>query len=190
MKLFNNGRFRSFAMLFADVFSLAASILLAFYLYWLLGAQYRMSIVLQTWPLFVLMLSFNLSGRLYCGNLFYPGLVIHPAEELRRLTLSCIGSFLVFFAILSLIRGNLLFSRVALVASMALCVILLPLTRIVLRYLLWKFRLGIIPTVITGSAERANAGSETGKNSPPSGASPRKAASAMANNFLEASLVL
>jgi len=157
MKVFTSGRLRSFSLLFADVFSLAFSILLVFYLYRRLGAQYEMTIVLQTWPLFVLMLSFNLSGRLYCGNLLYPGLVIHPAEELRRLTLSCIGSFLVFFAILSLVRGNMLFSRVALVASMVLCMILLPLSRIVLRYFLWKFRLGIIPTVIIGSAEQAKA---------------------------------
>lgn len=166
MKISTNGRIRSFAILFADVFSLAFSLLAVFYLYRRFGAKYEMSIVLRTWPLFILMLGFNLSGRLYCGNLFYPGLVIHPAEELRRLMQSCVGSFLVFFAILSLVRGNMLFSRVALLASMALCVILLPLNRIVVRYLLWKFRLGIIPTVITGGAEQAKAVTELLVNDP------------------------
>lgn len=155
MKFFASGRIRSFSILFTDVLSLLLSILLTFYVYKQLGAKYEMKIVFQTWPVFVLLVIFNVSGRLYCGNLLYPGLVIHPVEELRRLTLSCIGSFLVFFAILSITRENILFSRVALLASMIVGMALLPMGRIILRYWLWKLHLGVIPAVIVGNPDQA-----------------------------------
>jgi len=155
MNIFANGRMRSFSLLFTDIIFLMISILSAFALYKHFGAKYEMEIIFQTWPVLILLIIFNLSGRLYCGNLFYPGLVIHPVEELRRLTLSCAGSFLLFFAILGFARTNTLFSRVALLTSMLLAMGLLPFGRIVLRYLLWKFRLGQIPSIIAGDAEQA-----------------------------------
>jgi Undecaprenyl-phosphate galactose phosphotransferase WbaP len=91
-----------------------------------------------------------MTGRLYLGNIFYPGLVINPIEELRRLTLSCIGSFLVFFAFLSITRENLAFSRVALILSMLVSIFMLPFGRMLLRYIFWKFNIGKIPALILG----------------------------------------
>ncbi|MBO5667719.1 MAG: exopolysaccharide biosynthesis polyprenyl glycosylphosphotransferase [Lentisphaeria bacterium] len=155
MKIFEGGRIRSFSLLLTDVISLALSILAAFALYKHFGAKYEMPIVFQTYPVFILLIIFNISGRLYCGNLFYPGLVIHPVEELRRLTMGSIGSFLLFFALLSITRENLFFSRVALMTSMVFSLALLPFGRIVLRYLLWKFNWGKIPAVIAGDADQA-----------------------------------
>ena len=95
-----------------------------------------MTIVLRTWPIFLLLVLFNTSGRLYCGNLFYPGLVIHPVEELRRLTLGIGGSFIIFTAILTMTRNYLDFSRIALGLSMLVSLLAIPLGRIFLRYLL------------------------------------------------------
>ena len=150
MKIFAGGRVRSFSLLITDIISLAISIFVVFYVYKKFGARYDMSIVFRTWPVFVLMLIFNLSGRLYLGNLFYPGLVINPVEELRRLTLSCFGSYLVFFAILSVTRENVEFSRVALTLSAVLSAFMLPVGRMILRYLLWKLQWGNIPAAVTG----------------------------------------
>ena len=157
MKIFASGRVRSFSLLFSDILSLATALFAAFYTYKQFGAKYELSILYSTWPILILMLSFNVSGRLYCGNLIYPGLVIHPVEELRRLILGCIGSYMAFFAILSITRGNEQFSRVALICAMGLNIFLLPFFRMIIRYLLWKLRLGNIPAVIVGNADLARA---------------------------------
>ena len=152
---FKTGRIRPFLLLLTDVISIAAALTIAFGCYRLLGGRYQMSIVLRTWPIAALAVIINMASKLYCGNLFYPGLAIHPVEELRRLTLSCLGSFTVFFALLTFTRENVDFSRVALMVAMILAVILLPVGRFILRYLLWKFHLAYIPAVIVGDAELA-----------------------------------
>ena len=155
MNIFASGRLRSFALLFTDIISLALAIFVVFFIYKQCGALYEMSIVWRTWPIFLLLTALNIIGRLYCGNLIYPGLVLNPVEELRRLTLSCIGSFLIFMAVLTLTRENIDFSRVALSFSALASAVALPLGRIVLRYLLWKFKIAYIPAVITGDAALA-----------------------------------
>ena len=157
MKIFASGRIRSFSLLLCDVLSLAFSLFAAFYTYKRFGASYDMAILFRTWPILVLAVIFNISGRLYCGNLIYPGLVLNPVEELRRLILSAIGSFLIFFAILNVTRENINFSRLALGASMVLSIIMLPLGRMVLRYILWKLNIGMIPAAIVGDHEMASA---------------------------------
>lgn len=162
--IFASGRLRSLALLLSDLVSVSIAIWLVFYLYQLCGAEYSMRIVLRTWPILIMVLLFNIAGRLYCGNLLYPGLVINPVEELRRLTLSALGSFLLFFAFLSITRENLSFSRVALGGSMLLSLMTLPLGRIVLRYILWRFRLAYIPAVMAGDAKLAKVIAEKIRN--------------------------
>ena len=155
MKILASGRIRSFSLLFSDTLSLATALFYAFYFYKLLGAKYEMSILYRTWPLLVLLLFFNISSRLYCGNLIYPGLIISPVEELRRLILGCIGSFMAFFAFLSITKGYESFSRLALLCAMIFTIFLLPFFRKVTRYLLWKLQWGNIPAVIVGDSSMA-----------------------------------
>ena len=150
MKIFANGRIRSFSLLICDILFLGISLFTVFYIYKQFGARYNLTVLYRTWPIFVLLLLFNMAGRLYLGNIFYPGLVINPVEELRRLTLSCIGSFLVFFAFLSITRENLAFSRIALMCSMFVSIFMLPFGRMILRYILWKLNIGKIPALILG----------------------------------------
>ena len=152
---FRTGRARPILLLLSDVLCLAAAILIAFKGYQMMGGRYTMRVVLGTWPIFAMMVVTNICAKLYCGNLFYPGLAIHPVEELRRLTLSCIGAFLTFFALLTLTRDNLQFSRVALTTAMVLAMFLLPAGRIFLRHLLRKFHWAYIPTVIAGDPAMA-----------------------------------
>lgn len=152
---FANGRLRSFALLFSDMAALALAIWIGFYSCKLGGEKYDMLAMLHTWPIFLMLISMNVSGRLYCGNLFYPGLTINPVEELRRLTLSCAGSFLIFLAFLSLSDNYVNFSRIALIISMAISLFFLPIGRIILRYLLWRFNLAKIPAMIAGDTALA-----------------------------------
>ena len=152
---FKTGRLRPCLLLFSDSLCLTAAILLAFGGYKLLGADYPMRVVLHTWPILAMTIGINLCAKLYCGNLFYPGLAIHPVEEMRRLTLSCIGSFMAFFALLTFSRSNFMFSRVALFFSELLAILLIPTGRIAVRYILWKLHLGYIPAAIIGDAQLA-----------------------------------
>jgi len=155
VNLLRGGRLRSFSLLFSDLFALLLSLITAFFLQKHFGTEYRPGILLKTWPLFILLTVFNICGRLYCGNLIYPGLVIHPVEELRRLTLSCLGTFVSGFSIVVLAgkRGSI--SYLVILAAMLLCALLLPLGRIVVRYVLWKIGRGYIPAMITGDPELA-----------------------------------
>jgi Undecaprenyl-phosphate galactose phosphotransferase WbaP len=155
MSIFGSGRLRSFSLLFSDIVSVSLALFWGFYSYWLCGAKYEMTITLNAWPIVLMIVLFNIAGRLYCGNLIYPGLVINPVEELRRLMISAIGSFLLFFAFLTLTRENLYFSRLALTISAMLSLVTLPVGRIVIRYILWKFRIAYIPAVIAGDIELA-----------------------------------
>ncbi len=152
---FKTGRLRPFLLLLSDALFLAAAITLVFWTYKQMGGRYSMHIVLRTWPILVLMIGINLCAKLYCGNLFYPGLAIHPVEELRRLTLSCIGSFMTFSALLTFTRDNLAFSRVGLFFSCCLAILLIPGGRFLVRYVLWKFHWAYIPTAIIGDAQLA-----------------------------------
>jgi len=152
---FKTGRLRSFLLLGSDALNLILAITLVFWIYQQMGGRYSMQVILRTWPILVLMIGINVCAKLYCGNLFYPGLAIHPVEELRRLTLSCIGSFMTFFALLTFTRSNLSFSRVALVFSMLLAMLLIPMGRVVLRYVLWKLHWAYIPAAIMGDAQLA-----------------------------------
>lgn len=156
---FRTGRARPILLLLCDILFLAIAIVAAFRGYQMLGGYYSMRVVLETWPIFALMIATNICAKLYCGNLFYPGLAIHPVEELRRLTLSCIGSFLTFFALLTLTQKLTLegrhFSRVALTTAMLLAVFLLPMGRMLLRYILRKFHWAYIPAVIAGDSAMA-----------------------------------
>ena len=152
---FKTGRLRPFLLLLSDSLVLALTITLVFWCYKLMGGRYTMHIVLRTWPILVLMIGINLCAKLYCGNLFYPGLSIHPVEELRRLTLSCLGSFMTFAALLTFTRDTLSFSRVALFFSCCLAMLTIPVARVILRYVLWKFHWAYIPAAIMGDAQLA-----------------------------------
>ncbi len=147
------GRLRSFLLLGADVLSVICSIVASFWLYKIAGGQYSMWIVLRLWPILLIIIGLGLAGRVYLGNLLYPGLPMNPVEELRRQTLSVLAGFASFAALLTFSRTNYEFSRVALMMSMILCLILLPAFRAVLRWLLWKFDLERIPVFIMGPAE-------------------------------------
>ena len=153
--LFGSGRLRSFSLLFSDIFFLALSISAVFFIYSSYEQSFSFPSVYRTWPVFLLMISFNMCGRLYCGNIFYPGQVIHPVEELRRLTLGCAGSFIIYIAVLQMSRSGIALPGMALVLSMCVSLVSLPVGRIFLRYLLWKCGAAYIPAVIIGDADLA-----------------------------------
>jgi Undecaprenyl-phosphate galactose phosphotransferase WbaP len=147
------GRSRSFLLLFTDVFALVAAIVAAFGFYKWLGAHYSMAVVLHLWPILVMVVGMNLAGRVYLGNIFYPGLPMNPMEELRRQTLSTISSFVFFTAFLTFTRTNEAYSRVALLLALVLSLIFMPLFRLILRHVMWRLNLGRIPVIVMGASD-------------------------------------
>ena len=152
MKILASGRLRSFSLLFSDIFFLALSIGTVFFICSKINADFEFQNVYRTLPIFIPVIAFNMCGRLYCGNIFYPGQAIHPVEELRRLTLGCAGSFIIFAAV-SLERT--IYDGIVLAITMCTSLLMLPLGRIFLRYLLWKAGAAYIPAVIIGDADLA-----------------------------------
>lgn len=147
------GRSRSFLLLFTDIFSLVLAIVLAFGIYKWMGANYEMTIVFRLWPILVLVVGMNLVGRVYLGDLLYPGLPMNPVEELRRQSLSIIAGFTFFAAFLTFTRTNEAYSRVALALALILSLFFVPFLKVCLRYIMWRFNFGRIPVVIMGEAK-------------------------------------
>ncbi len=88
--------------------------------------------------------------RLYHGNILYPGCAIGPIEEIRRLCAAITLGYVSLFAYLSLSgeRGN--FSRTPLFCAWIASILLLPICRFFIRYLMKKLNIGRIPAVIAG----------------------------------------
>lgn len=147
------GRSRSFLLLFVDVLALIAAIVVSFGLYKWMGANYEMTIILRMWPILVLVIGMNIVGRIYLGDVLYPGLPMNPVEELRRQSLSIVAGFTFFAAFLTFTRTNVAYSRVALILALILSLILVPLFKAFLRYVMWRLDFGRIPVVIMGESK-------------------------------------
>jgi Undecaprenyl-phosphate galactose phosphotransferase WbaP len=139
-------------LLLTDVLALGVAIVAAFGLYKSMGAHYAMSIVWRLWPIAVMVVGMNLVGRVYLGNILYPGLPMNPVEELRRQTLSVIASFVFFAAFLSFTRTHENYSRVALAMALVFSLLFLPLFRLILRHVMRRLKLGRIPVMVMGEA--------------------------------------
>ncbi len=144
------GRSRALLLLITDVLALSFAIFIGFFLYKQQGARYTMEIVWHLWPIPLMVVAMNLAGRVYLGNLLYPGLPMNPVEELRRQTMSIIAAFAFFSAFLTFTRTNLLYSRTAITYACILSLFVLPLFRVILRCIISRLHLCRIPTIIMG----------------------------------------
>jgi len=145
-------RIRVMILALCDVFCLSAVFFLTTYLYRKFGGgQYTLEMYLNLSPVVLIFLLINGVSRLYHGNFFYPGAILPPQEELRRLIFSVTMTYLLLFAYLMLIREAQQYSRFVLLVSWGLtCILVMPLRNIV-RALLKKNRVGQIKVIIAGA---------------------------------------
>ncbi len=153
MTVRNQGRLRVWCLLITDVLALYGILTAVLCLYKQFGGDYSLAILADLWPLPAAVVACNLFARVYCGSFLYPGGGCGPVDELRRLTLSVISGYGILFAYLSLSRSSEHYTRLGLVFSMGISVLLLPIFRYWTRILLDRFHLGMIPVLIAGAGK-------------------------------------
>lgn len=97
---------------------------------------------------------------LYYGRGLYPGYALHPAEEIRRLTVNTLIGFALVGAVIFVARGVPNLSRFILILACFFALILVPILRSLLRRI--AVRLGIwgVPIVLLGKNEDIQVWSE------------------------------
>ena len=161
MKIRNQGRLRVWTLLLTDVIGLYGILAVVLVVYKQFGADYSLWILTDLWPLPLAVVLCNIMARIYCGSFLYPGGGCPPVEELKRITLSVLGGYVILFAYLSLTRSSEHFTRLGLGISLLVSILLLPIFRYWTRITLDRFRIGQIPVIIAGAGKTGqNIGSE------------------------------
>lgn len=150
-RTFFNIRWRLAALMGGDVMLLGGLILLTAEVYLWFGGRYELSNYFRLWPLLPIFVAVNNLFGMYHGDLLRAGAPLGAAEELRRGTYSLGIVFLLLTAWLFVAKIGWQFSRVVLVASFLLAILLLPVMRFAVRLILKKLGIGNLPVVILGA---------------------------------------
>ena len=156
LKQYSYRVFVQFSLAIGDVLLATLCFLLAFYLriYW---APQMIGIAPFTaatsyanlWPVLVLLVLL----RKFFG--LYPGYALHPAEELRRQTQATFSLIAIVFTGSALFQFNESYSRLVLLLASLLLLLVLPLARAGLKYLLARSPHYGLPIWVIGSPARA-----------------------------------
>lgn len=151
----NQGRLRVWILLLSDLVALYGILAVVLFCYQCAGADYSLTVLKDLWPLPLAVMMCNQISRLYGGSFFYPGAGCAPVEELKRLTMSVLGGYVLLFAYLSLSRSSESYTRLGLLLSMLISILLLPIIRYWVRCLLKRCHIGQIPVLVAGAEQTA-----------------------------------
>lgn len=150
----SRGLLRVFGLMLADVAALVVSFAGALLLYRAVGFghyHFGMAVYLKMWPMAVAYVAVNGFFRLYHGNPLYPASPVSPVEELRRLTGSSVVVHIGALAALALAYQTTEgYSRAAIFLSSVLLSVVAQPFRDVVRALMRRSGLGLIPVRICG----------------------------------------
>lgn len=144
-------RIRVLLLALCDAFFMLATFIAVAYIYRWFGGDYYLKYYIELSPLLLIYLVSNGMIRLYHGNFFYPGAMMAPQEELRRLVFSVTMTYLLTFAYLLVVQDTDVYSRFVLLASWAInCAIAMP-ARNIVRIFMKKCNVGQIPIIVAGA---------------------------------------
>ena len=142
---------RIFLLVLTDYCSVYATLVFSLLIYYYCGAKYQMDICLELlfFPLiFILINSFS---RLYGGSLLYPGLGVNKIEELKRITINLIASYFLLFSYFGMARNAERYSRFAIALSLLISVVVVPVFRHIIRYLLRELKWDKTQVLVVGA---------------------------------------
>ncbi len=142
----------------------AASLSLA--VRFLLGGQMELHLYVSLWPLAIFFLCFHAAMGLYAAT------ALHPVEEMRRLTISTSTVFLVLCGMVFLFRVLPSYSRAFFLIAWLTSLILLPLSRNIVRSSLSRKQWWGFPAFVIGSGPSAQAVIESFNRRPELGIKP------------------
>lgn len=126
---------------------------MSLYVYQQLGGKYSMMVCLKLlYVPFVVLFVNNISG-LYGGHFFYPGVTVGKVEELKRLTLSISGGYILLFAYLGVTHQMVQFSRVGLGAAWFITLFAAPVFRYICRLIMGRYSFTRTRVLIAGKGK-------------------------------------
>lgn len=137
-------------MLAGDLSAVAVSMTIAVLGRYLLNGDFDLSSYWRTAPVLTIFIA------AYALNGLYPGIMLSPVREIRLLTLATTIVFIIFTALLFLVKEGPEYSRAAFLVAWVLTVFLVPLTRASLRAALSRRSWWGYPVVIFGACNRAH----------------------------------
>ncbi len=153
----NHGRLRVLVLMLTDALTLGASwfAVSGIYLWLFTEPPYNFRYITSRWGFGAIYLACNLFTRLYHGNPFYPGMALSPVEEFRRLTLTTIGTGILFFAYLSFYGKTSPLPAWVIMATVLCNILLAQPMRNLMRRLLRHLRLAQLPIILIGPPKEA-----------------------------------
>lgn len=148
-----SGRRRVAVLATTDFIVFYLILVLTALVYQRLGGKYEMSIYLGLWPFALSLVGCNGLIRIYHGNFFYPGAALNVVEELRRSFYSVTLAWLLLLSYLSLTREIESYSRVIIVVSYLLAVLLLPIGRWFAKSMMKRSAVFQIKALIAGAGK-------------------------------------
>ncbi len=156
-----NGYLRVFFLIFSDYIAVYGILSFSLFIYYCFGGKYSMTII-QDFLLFpFVFIIINSFSRLYGGSVFYPGLGVNKIEELKRISINILTSYILLFTFLALMRNMERYSRFALGLSLLLSLIAVPIFRHVVRYFIRNLKWNKIPVLIAGAGVTGNLARKT-----------------------------
>lgn len=147
----NHGRLRVLLLMLADALTLMACWLAAAGCYAAVAGGFpNPRYLLSRGGFLGMYLCLNAVARLYHGNPFYPGMALPPVEEFRRLTLTTLGTGILFFAYLSFYGKASPLPSWVVALTIVLNILLAQPVRNVLRRLLKRLGVAQMPVVLVG----------------------------------------
>lgn len=153
-----NGYIRNQLLMLADfvcIYGVWAAVVLGYRAVGL--GSYDPVFYLGMWPIGLVFVLVNVLFRLYHGRWFYPSLPYSPPEELRRLVGSSALTHLLVIAYLVFVyQTTEQYSRFVIFVSGFLVAFLAQPMRDLMRVLMFKFGIGQIPVILSGSGRAAD----------------------------------
>jgi len=142
----------------ADLLTIAVVCSILIWLRKILGGDFKPSTYLRLWPFLILFwLVFEKLG-LYNGASIHSGACLGPVEEFRRIFYALTTVFLMLgFGNYCYRPDNYLYSRSILIGSFLICLIAVPVQRVLFRKLCIRRGCWGVPVVLIGSGETARA---------------------------------
>lgn len=145
------GYLRIFFLIFSDYIAVYGILIFSLFVYYCFGGKYSMNVALEFLLFPFVFIVINSFSRLYGGSIFYPGLGVNKIEELKRISINIITSYILLFSYLGIMRNMERYSRVALILSCLISIILVPVFRHVIRYLIRNLKWNKIPVLVAGA---------------------------------------
>lgn len=144
----NRRQIMSVLLVFSDAIAIAASFLVAIFIWKQVRADINIEAHLTIIPYIIMF--FILS---YQSMAHYPGIGIGPVQELKKTSTSASIVFFVMIALSFFLRNSTIFSRAVMVISWVIILVSIPLTRKLFRRLALQMGVWGIPVAIVGKAD-------------------------------------